>query len=453
MKNIAFFCIPAFGHTNPLLPIARELVERGHHVRFYSFDLFKEKIESTKATYISCDRFLSSLTNKQEKKLKNISTTEMTIQSIHITIEMDSFLNEEFKKEKPDLIITDSACFWGKLSAMKYNIPYVVSTTTFAFNQLSSSYMKQSFKEVADIIFGLPKVSKELKKLEQYGYHVKNAISLVSSDNHTDTLVYTSKSFQPFAESFSSHYQFVGPSLFDHYTLDKHHERALIYISMGTIINERLDFYQKCIDRLQDEDVDIIISVGNNVPIEQLHFNKEKVHIYPSVNQLEVLSRANLFITHCGMNSVSESLYMATPMLLYPQTAEQRAVARRTKEIGAGIMLDDDIHSSTMKILNNPQFASSAMQYRQDFISSGGVKKAVDYIEGAPYKIDEVDLIEELNKYNRKTKLIYWMIIILLIFLLKGKYGLIIGIIAFLASFPVRKKLQMRKYDKMIKNY
>jgi hypothetical protein len=144
---------------------------------------------------------------------------------------------------------------------------------------------------------------------------------------------------------------------------------------------------------------------------------------------------------------------MATPMLLWPQTAEQRAVARRTKEIGAGIMLDDDIHSSAMKILHNPQFVSSAMQYRQDFISSGGVKKAVDYIEGAPYKKDEVDLIEELNKYNRKTKLIYWMIIILLIFLLKGKYGLIIGIIAFLCSFPVRKKLQMRKYDKMIKNY
>ena len=453
MKNIVFFSIPAFGHTNPTLPVVQELVQRGHHVKYYSFDLFKEKIENTGATYISCDSFLSTLTNKQEKNLKNISTTEMTIQSIHITIAMDSFLHEEFKKDKPDLIVTDSACFWGKLSAMKYHIPYVVSTTTFAFNQLSSSYMKQSFKEVADIIFGLPKVSKELKKLEQYGYHVKNVLSLVSSDNDTDTVVYTSQSFQPFAESFSSHYQFVGPSLFDHYPINKQHDKDIIYISMGTIINDRLDFYQKCIDTLQDENVEIIISVGHDVHIEDLHFNKENVHIHPSVNQLDVLSKANLFITHCGMNSVCESLYMATPMVLFPQTAEQQAVARRTKEMGAGVMLEDDMHDVVMKVLHNPQYAKAAMQVRQDFIASGGAKKAADYIEGAPYKKDEVDLIVELNKYNKKTLLVYWLPVILVMIVLKGKYALIIGIIAFLCSFPVRKKLQMRKYKKMIKNY
>ena len=45
MKNIAFFCIPAHGHTNPMLPVASELVKRGNKVRFYSFDEFKEKIE------------------------------------------------------------------------------------------------------------------------------------------------------------------------------------------------------------------------------------------------------------------------------------------------------------------------------------------------------------------------------------------------------------------------
>lgn len=42
------------------------------------------------------------------------------------------------------------------------------------------------------------------------------------------------------------------------------------------------------------------------------------------------------------MNSVSESLYMAAPMTLYPQTSEQKAVARRVTEIGAGLMLNDD---------------------------------------------------------------------------------------------------------------
>ena len=46
MKKIAFFCIPAHGHTNPMLPVASELVKRGNTVRFYSFDEFENKINS-----------------------------------------------------------------------------------------------------------------------------------------------------------------------------------------------------------------------------------------------------------------------------------------------------------------------------------------------------------------------------------------------------------------------
>lgn len=74
--------------------------------------------------------------------------------------------------------------------------------------------MKNSPKELADMVFGLPKISKELKMLKPYGYKVKNALSLVQSDNKTDSVVYTSERFQPYSESFSDHYVFVGPSVF-----------------------------------------------------------------------------------------------------------------------------------------------------------------------------------------------------------------------------------------------
>ena len=51
MKKIAFFCIPAHGHTNPMLPVAAQLIKRGNSVRFYSFNEFKEKITATGAEY------------------------------------------------------------------------------------------------------------------------------------------------------------------------------------------------------------------------------------------------------------------------------------------------------------------------------------------------------------------------------------------------------------------
>lgn len=58
LKKISFFCIPAHGHTNPMLPVAAELVRRGNAVRFYSFEEFGEKIRAAGAEFISCDSFL-----------------------------------------------------------------------------------------------------------------------------------------------------------------------------------------------------------------------------------------------------------------------------------------------------------------------------------------------------------------------------------------------------------
>ena len=455
---MAFFCIPAHGHTNPMLPVAAELVQRGNIVRFYSFNEFEKKIKSTGADFISCDSFLPELTKQEEVGLKNVSTTEMTIQDIRITLGMDDFLNKEFASFQPDVVYTDSVCFWGKLSAWKHHIPMVVSTSTFAFNQMSSQYMKNSPKELADIVFGLPRISKELKKLEPYGYHVKNVLSLVQSDNNTDSVVYTSRKFQPYAESFSEHYTFVGPSVFSKVMPVKEKERPLVYISMGTVINDRPDFYNKCISALKDINADVIISCGNALNQKLLGNLPDNISVYPYVNQLDVLSKADAFITHCGMNSVSESLYMAAPMILYPQTGEQCAVARRVSEIGAGILLRDDsfegIRIAVQEILDNTAYSKAATEFSSDFRACSGAIGAAEFIENAPHTSSGTDTMSELNKQNAKFQLLYWLIVIAVItiigLVISWKFVWVIGIAAGVLASSVGKVIQKRNYKRVI---
>ncbi len=457
MKKIAFFCIPAHGHTNPMMPVAAELVKRGNEVQFYSFNEFKEKIEKTGARFISCDRFLPELTDNEKQNLKNVSQTEMSIQDIRITLKMNDFLEKEFKEFQPDVVYTDSVCFWGKLNAWKFNVPMVVSTSTFAFNQMSSQYMKNSPSELADMIFGLPKISKELKTLEPYGYHVKNTLSLVQSDNNTDSIVYTSEKFQPYSESFSDSYKFVGPSVFSKVMPDKNHERPLVYISMGTVINDKPDFYSKCISALKDMDVDVIISCGNAVSPSQFGELPDNIKVYPYVDQLDVLSRADAFITHCGMNSVSESLYMAAPMVFYPQTGEQYAVARRAKEIGAGVMLEDDsaegIKKAVQTVLNDKNYARSAAECSRDFRSCSGTVGAAEFIENAPNKSNGYDFLKEVNKASGKFNIIYWIIaavcIVLFGIFVSWRFTWIIGVVAGIFSYPVGQAVQKKLYRSM----
>ena len=460
MKKIAVFCIPAHGHTNPLLPVVTELVSRGDQVRFYSFEEFREKIGKTGAQFISCDRFLDELSAKEEAGLKAVSTTEMTIQDIRITMNMTGFLQEEFGMFRPDVVFSDSVCFWGKLSAWKYDVPLVVSTSTFAFNRMSSGYMKQSPREIVGLLTGLPRVNRELKKLRKLGYKFKSLFSLIQSDNVTDNIVYTSEKFQPYRESFSDHYLFVGPSVFSDKQPEKNTGKPLIYISMGTVINDRPDFYSKCIEALKDEEVEVIISCGKAVDIEELGDLPDNIKVYPYVDQLDVLSRTSVFITHCGMNSVSESLYMASSMVFYPQTNEQEAVARRAFEIGAGEYLRDDsaegIKKTVRTLLADPKYLHAAEVCSIDFRGCVGIKGACDFIESAPHVSGGVDVMEELGKASLVNGGLYSLITVLFGILLfqfiDRRFLWIYIVIAVIIGEPVKKAMRKASYNRITRN-
>ena len=66
----------------------------------------------------------------------------------------------------------------ASVMCMDNHVPMAVSTSTFAFNQMSSQYMKNSPKEMADMIFGLPKVSRELKKKLDGSIRLKNPVKV-----------------------------------------------------------------------------------------------------------------------------------------------------------------------------------------------------------------------------------------------------------------------------------
>ena len=441
-----------------MLPVAAELVRRGNRVRFYSFAEFSEKIRATGADFCACDAFLPKLTAQQAKKLARVSTTEMTLQDIRTTRAMDSFLDAEYADFLPDAVYCDAVCFWGKLSAAKHGVPLVISTSTFAFNQLSAQYMRHSPRELCDLIFGLPKISKELKSLAPLGYRFKGALALVQSDNQTDNVVYTSRTFQPYAESFSAHYAFVGPSVFSKTPPNKQNPRPLVYISMGTVLHDRPDFYQTCIRALRDEPVDVMISCGSKVDPETLA--APNVKAYPRVDQLEILSKADVFLTHCGMNSVSESLYMGCPMVLYPQTGEQQAVARRTKELGAGALLTDDtadgIRAAVREILKSPSYAAAASACSRDLRACGGAAAAADFLESAPLTVSEPDILAQLNKKTAVFRLLYW----LCAFLLMAAFGLVLGwgrvwyagVLLGILSEPIARAAQKRIYTRLLQN-
>ncbi len=385
MYKIVYFCIPAYGHTNPTLEVVRELVSRGHEVRYYSYELFREAIEETGAKFISCDRFDAEFNLSKEdgaKIGKDIALSTKVL--VDTTLSLDDIVCKEMEYFQPDCIVADSMAVWGKALAMKLGIPFISSTTTFAFNKESAKVMKQSLADLLKMLIAIPKIQKDIKRLQDKGYPINNILDIIQNDNDTNTIVYTSPEFQPCAETFSDKYTFVGPVIRKSDTVYKKGERKLIYISLGTVNTVLMSFYKNCIKAFADSEYDVLMSVGKDTDISKLGEVPENIVIEPFVDQIAVLKATDVFITHCGMNSVSEALYFGVPLVMFPQTAEQGGVANRTEELGAGLFLKknstEEIRYAVNEVLSDTAYKKNAEIIADGFHRCGGAMKAADAI-------------------------------------------------------------------------
>lgn len=385
MSKIVFFSIPAHGHTNPTLPVVSELVNRGHEVWYYSFLAFQEKIERAGAKFISCDTFLPPISEEELDRKAGKDFAALIEMIADTTIALDEKVCTELREFQPDCIVSDSLCFWGKLFARKLKIPYICSTTTFAFNQHTARLMKPGMKEMFRTIIGMRRINKKMQLLKGHGYEVDNFISIIQNDNETNTIVYTTKEFQPLAETFSDKYAFVGPSIRQSSEVPVNKKsRNVIYISLGTVLNQRKDFYQNCIQAFAGSDYEIVMSIGKKTNAASLGPIPNHFTVQNDVDQIAVLQRADVFITHCGMNSVNESLYYEVPMILYPLHSEEGAVADRVAELGAGIKLQGTrpkhIAKAAARLLADPGYLESARKLSKNFRNAGGAAEAADVI-------------------------------------------------------------------------
>lgn len=97
--------------------------------------------------------------------------------------------------------------------------------------------------------------------------------------------------------------------------------------------------------------------------------------------------KVRVFVSHCGINSVHESLAAGTPIVGIPMFADQRDMAVRVADAGAGLWLDKnrfgaaDLRRAIDRVLADAAFARALPAVQQAFAAAGGVRRAADVIE------------------------------------------------------------------------
>ena len=350
--KILFINLPYHGHVVPTIGLVQELIKKGCEVTYLMPFDWEDKISESGA------HFNGYKNHKQlSEQMKNAyATAEKII--------------EQF-----DFVIYEQFFFLGKHLAEKYNKPVArIFTAPVTNAKLMEKYVTSK---------GPLSIFKHKWITRAFTKDIAKNITL-KTDNWLDeiiynppkiNLVYTLREYQPYEEEFSDEqYKFLGPSIyerapkeFDFVKTDK----PVVYISLGTVLKGAVSFFQNCVDAFSQEDVDVIISVGQKFDVRKLKNVPSNVCIYSSVPQLQVLQMADVFVTHGGMNSVSESLVYGVPMVVIPFVSDQPVNARCIENLGVGkrmeyaqvnraalremvlsVLSDDDIKNNLQKVKN-----------------------------------------------------------------------------------------------------
>ncbi|MEV5499798.1 macrolide family glycosyltransferase [Nonomuraea fuscirosea] len=386
MSTIAFLNIALHGHVNPTLPLAAELVRRGHRVTYHTSPAFAEEIEATGATvrlYPGGDQPLPD----PPLPITMLDALARACAGLLPAVLAD------LRGIGPDLIVHGSACPWGAVAARELRVPAAALFTTFAFDRNTPSPTRGSADLLASALANPGAALGFLRsRWALHRRHRTRGLPLLDLANVREplNLVFTSRAFQPGAHGFDPSYRFVGPSVgarpldpsFPADTL----RAPVLYASLGTVFNAGPRLLRTFADALAPLGGTVVVSTGAVDPaaLGQLPGNVLARRFVP---QPEVLERAALFVTHGGMNSVNEAMYAGVPMLLVPQGADQPLVARRVVELGAGLSLRTGeatagtVQALARRLLGEPRFRESAAALRVAQHEAGGYLRAADEIE------------------------------------------------------------------------
>ncbi len=391
--KIIFFNIPAQGHINPTLPIIREMVQRGEQVICVNTEQMRAVHEATGAQFEAYPplQAIDTLINNSDGNL-----ADNALELVKIAEQIMPWVLGLLAREKPDYVIFDSLASWAKQATEKLGIRAAGSISTFVLapGAMPPVPLMSMLSMVGSIIPRLPEYWRVAGRMKRdFGVKGVGVAGALSSSGEIN-VVYTSALFQPGSDKLGSRFKFVGPSLAERPSSDDFPFEAItrspvIYISLGTINNDNLNFYRQCFEAFGSYDAQFILSVGKRTDIQALGAIPANFIVKNFVPQLVVLQRSDLFITHGGMNSVHEGLYYNVPLVVIPQQFEQSIVAQQVVKHGAGVTLADkppfgqvtaaDMRTAVdMVMKSRAQYHEKAVLLGESLRAAGGYQRAAD---------------------------------------------------------------------------
>jgi MGT family glycosyltransferase len=392
MARVAFVVPPLTGHTNPTVSVGRALAQRGHDIAWVGYpDIIGPLLPPGAELLPVADEVPAEMVATVEARgrgQRGMAALKFLWQDFLMPLarEMLPAVDDAIGKLDPDVVVVDQQALAGAAVAIRRGLPWATSATTSAELTDPLATMPRldewvhewltSFADDAGIGDVAGTAASAAARVDlRFSPHLVVAFT-------TETLVGGTGSFPP-------HYAFVGPSIsdrpdptpFDWNWLDG---RPLIFVSLGTVNGEDGSrFFGAAFEALDGMPVQAVVVA----PPDLVRPAPDNVHVAARVPQLALLPHCDVVVTHCGHNTVCESLAHGLPLVLAPIRDDQPIIADQVTAAGAGVRVKfgrvtaPQLAAAIGEAMSDPKYREGANRVQASFNRAGGPAEAAMRVE------------------------------------------------------------------------
>jgi UDP:flavonoid glycosyltransferase YjiC (YdhE family) len=388
-----FVVPPLVGHTNPTVPVGRELVRRGHDVAWAGHPGEIAGLLPPEARFLPVadavpDGIQAATDARLEKRTGGIGGFASLWETCVLPLahHMVPGLFRAVDEFRPDALLVDQHALAGAAVAEARGLPWATSATTSA--------------DLVDPIDGLPKVAAWLREqmagvLVAAGVDPGRAAAVDPRFSPHLLLAFTVPDLVGPAGSFPPHYALVGPSFGERpdeagadFPWDRvtgaGADRPAVLVSLGTLnwkTGER--FFAVAAEAFAGLDATAVVVA----PPELVPDPPPNVVLRPWVPQLALLAHLDAVVCHGGHNTVCESLAHGLPLVVAAIRDDQPIIADQVVRSGAGVRVKftrvqpPDLRTAVTTVLTEPGHRAAAERLKASLAGAGGPAEAADRLE------------------------------------------------------------------------
>ncbi|PYQ25762.1 MAG: glycosyl transferase [Acidobacteria bacterium] len=419
MSRFLFAPMPFTGHVNPGLPIARELVARGHDVRWYSTPRFRRAIEDIGARYVP---FYYAMPLDEERldemflrrpKSGGIAQLRWDIKNIFVDFWPGALrdLANEIEREPADVVVGDSAAAAPEALHARYDIAWAVygisvltmssrDTAPFGLAMMPDTTPMGRLRNrvltklVDRVIFGA--ANKHNATLRRRLNLPPLGKSIMDFTRDADLYLQGSvAAFEYPRTDMPANVQFIGapmPQVPENWTppvwwseLDRH---RVVLVTQGTINNDYDQLIRPAIRALSDQGVLVIVTTGSKPPsaigIDPLPCNVIAERFVPYA---ALMPKVDLLVTNGGYGSIQMALAQGVPVVAIGKTEEKPEIANRVEWSGVGVGVkalvptETQIRDAVQRVLNDVTYKARANAMRYEMADVDAAVRGAELLE------------------------------------------------------------------------